>query len=139
MSSIYRDGVPYVPTWKYNELVSDHQAPPVIDQWYTVLEVSDAMLVSVVVDQISSDGSMAVIQVEITLDDVVLSVSGNQASGDGYYVYTSLVNEELLKSATNVLPVGYFIPLYARSVKVRYRTTSTDVTDIRMWLRYWSL
>ena len=138
-SAIYRDGVPYIPTWKYNELVADHQAPPVIDQWYTVLEASDAMVVSIVVDQLSSDSSSAVIEIELTLDDVVLTAGGNQAHGDDYYVYTSLTNEALSKSAINILPVGYFIPIYARSVKIRYRTTSTDVTDIRMWVRYWSL
>ena len=135
--TIYVNGEPYVPTWKYNDLVSDSQIPPVVGTWYTILETGNCFLVYFIGKLNSSDASSH-LEVRITIDDVVYTVNNLISDMTNYFYYIGL-DSEALNDQTTPIMAGYFFPIYAQSLKIEYRTSDVDVRAIYAYLRYYSI
>ena len=135
--TIYVNGEPYVPTWKYTELVSDSQIPPTVGTWYTVLDVGNCFLVYFIGKLNCSDASSH-LEVKITIDDVEYTLNKLQSDVTNYF-YSLGLDSDVLTAGTTEVMAGYFFPIYAQSLKIEYRTSDADVSAIYAYLRYYSI
>jgi len=110
------------------------EAPPVLNQWYTLFDDTDVRLLMVIVIQTNDELAAKTIEMRWTVDGTVYSTSFNCANNTEYYVYRDTRTSadptgSLSFIATMYTAMGRYLDKRGQTLKVEVRITSALGTN----------
>ena len=117
----------------HHDTVEQSLVPPVLNQWYTILDAYDVRLLQVRVQQTNTEAAAKDLEVRWTIDGVVYFCTFTPASGTNVHVYRTIApsaggTNGLWNSATGYL-AHYYTDLRGQHVKIEFRITAALGTN----------